>query len=99
MVASLLSNGHASMIGLQSTSISPLPIAYKITLHRIPARGFGKISGKNASPINPAAEHTSEATTQTRYPILSTNLAQNRSISSYVKKKQVDIHAIFPSDI
>ena len=60
MVASLLSNGHASIIGLQSTSINPLPIASKITLHKIPAKGFGSISGKNASPIKPAAEHTSE---------------------------------------
>lgn len=96
MVASLFSKGHASTIGLQSTSISPLPIAYRTMLQRIPVKGSGRISGRTASP---AAAQASEATTHTRYPILSTNLAQNRSTRSCVKKKQVEIKAIFPREI
>lgn len=98
-LASLLSNGHASTIGLQSTSIRPLPTAYTITLRIIPTNGSGKRSGRKARPTNPAAEHTSEVTIQIRYPILSTNFAQNRSTNSCVRKKQVEINAIFPSVI
>ena len=69
MVASLFSNGQASMIGLQSTSIRPLPIAYITTLHIIPMKGSGKSSGKNASPTRPSEANISDATMQTRYPI------------------------------
>ena len=85
------------MIGLQSTSISPLPIAYIITLIIIPAKGFGRILGRKASPTRPMAEQASEVTIHILYPILSTNLAQNKSTISWVKKKQVEISAIFPS--
>ena len=87
------------MIGLQSTSISPLPIAYIITLIIIPANGFGRIHGRKASPTRPMAEQASEITIHILYPILSTNLAQNKSTISWVKKKQVEISAIFPSVI
>lgn len=52
MVASLFSKGQASTIGLQSTSIRPLPIAYMITLHMIPIKGLGRRSGRNASPTS-----------------------------------------------
>ncbi len=86
-------------MGLPKTSIRPLPIAYKITLIIIPINGEGSISGKNARPMSPAAEHTSEATIHTLYPILSTYLAQNKSTKSWVKKKKVDIRAIFPSEM
>ena len=95
----MFSNGHASTIGLPKTSINPLPIAYKITLIIIPANGDGIISGNNAKPTRPAAEQNSEATMHTLYPILSTHLAQNKSTKSCVKKKNVDIRAIFPSEI
>ena len=57
------------MIGLQSTSISPLPIAYKMTLIRIPPKGLGNRSGKTARPISPVAAHISDATTHMRYPV------------------------------
>ena len=87
------------MIGLQSTSISPLPIAYIITLIIIPAKGFGRIPGRKASPTRPMAEQASEITIHILYPILSTNLAQNKSTISWVKKNQVEISAIFPSVI
>ena len=87
------------MIGLQSTSISPLPIAYIITLIIIPAKGFGRIPGRKAIPTRPMAEQASEVTIHILYPILSTNLAQNKSTISWVKKKQVEISAIFPSVI
>ena len=87
------------MIGLQSTSISPLPIAYIITLIIIPAKGFGRIPGRKASPTRPMAEQASEVTIHILYPILSTNLAQNKSTISWVKKKQVEISAIFQSVI
>lgn len=53
------------MIGLQSTSISPLPIAYIITLIIIPAKGFGRIPGRKASPTRPMAEQASEVTIHT----------------------------------
>ena len=82
MVASLFSKGQASTIGLQSTSIRPLPIAYMITLHMIPIKGLGRRSGRNASPTSPAAAHISEVTIQVRYPILSTHFAQNASTRS-----------------
>ena len=59
----------------------------------------GSISGKKAKPTSPAAEQTSEATIHILYPILSTYLAQNRSTKSWVKKKNVDIKAILPSEI
>ena len=65
----------------------------------IPTKGSGKSSGRNASPTSPKAELISEVTMHTRYPILSTNLAQNKSTSSWVKKKQVEISAIFPREI
>ena len=65
----------------------------------MPANAFGIRSGKMASPTSPAAEQTSEIMIATLYPILSTNLAQNRSIRSCVKKYIVDISAIFPSEI
>ena len=87
------------MIGLQSTSISPLPIAYIITLIIIPAKGFGRIPGRKASPTRPMAEQASEVTIHILYPILSTNLAQNKSTISWVKKKQVEISAILPSHL
>ena len=99
MVASLLSKGHASTMGLQSTSINPLPTAYTTTLHRIPVNGSGRRSGRNARPINPAAAQTSEATMDTRYPIRSTNFAQKRSTKSWVKKKQVEMRAILPREM
>lgn len=57
------------MIGLQSTSISPLPIAYIITLIIIPAKGFGRIPGRKASPTRPMAEQASEVTIHILYPI------------------------------
>ena len=53
------------MIGLQSTSIKPLPIAYITTLHIIPMKGSGKSSGKNASPTRPSEANISDATMQT----------------------------------
>ena len=53
---------------------------------------------KNARPISPA-DKISDATTLFRYPILSTYFAQNKSISSCVKKNAVEIKAIFPSEI
>ena len=99
MVASLFSKGQASTIGLHSTSMSPLPIAYTMTLRMIPTKGEGRRSGKNARPKSPAAEQISDATMLTLYPIRSTYFAQNRSTNSCVKKKKVDIKAIFPSEI
>lgn len=88
MVASLFSNGQASTMGLTKTSMRPLQIAYIVTLIKIPANAFGSKSGKRASAIKPAADKTSDATIETLYPILSTNLAQKRSTKSCVKKKQ-----------
>ena len=67
------------MIGLQSTSISPLPIAYIITLIIIPAKGFGRIPGRKASPTRPMAEQASEVTIHILYPILSTNLGKEKT--------------------
>ena len=86
-------------MGLTRTSMSPHPMAYTVTLISIPAKASGSRSGKKASPISPAAEQISDITTATLYPILSTNFAQKRSISSCVKKKTVDISAMFPSEI
>ena len=65
IIPSLFSKGHASIMGLTSTSISPHPIAYTVTLISIPANALGNRSGKKASPMRPAAEQTSETTIDT----------------------------------
>ena len=54
---------------------------------------------ENASPIRPKADVTSDVTIHVLYPILSTNFAQNKSTSSWVKKKKAEINAISPSGI
>ena len=87
------------MIGLTSTSISPHPTAYTVTLISIPKNALGRMSGKNARPISPTAEQASDTIIDILYPILSTNLAQNRSTKSCVKKNTVDISAMLPSEI
>ena len=99
MTDSLFSKGQASTIGLQRTSISPLPTAYTATQTRIPAKGSGNRSGRNASPKSPRAERTSEATIQGRYPILSTRPADRRSVTNCVRKNTEEIRAILASEI
>lgn len=65
----------------------------------MPAYAFERMAGKTASPINPNADNTSDAMTLFLYPILSTNLAQKRSVTSCVKKKTDEMIAICPNGI
>ena len=82
-----------------STSIRPLPIAYKTTETKIPIKGIGNSSGKNDIEISPIADSICEATTQVRYPILSTNLTAAKSVNNCVRKNIIGINAIRSKDI
>ena len=98
MAAAFLLVGQASTMGLMSTSMRPLLTAYTTTESRIPAKGTGSRSGRNASITNPAADRIWAATTQARYPTLSTNPVAARSTSSWVRKNTVGMRAISPSE-
>ena len=56
MLPALFSNGHASTMGLIRTSIRPLLTAYTITDSRIPQKGTGNKSGRNASITSPKVD-------------------------------------------
>ena len=60
MTLSLFGNGHASIMGLHNTSISPLPTAYTQTQIRIPTIGLLNKDGTKAKPISPIADAISE---------------------------------------
>ncbi len=65
-MASLFSNGHASIIGLANTSVKPLPIAYMMTQIRIPTNGEDIMSGSIARDASPTPQAISAATIQGR---------------------------------
>ena len=65
MAALLPSVGHASTIGLMSTSIMPPPMAYSTTAIISPVMG-GSTLGRIAMPDKPSTASTCAATMLTR---------------------------------